>query len=788
MNCSLRSASLVTVIITKIRTLRADKRLSFLGLFFFLSLFAWSEAKAELARLIPPEVPGTAIAQDAFEQGEPKVENRLLIDAQVARPGDVVQVGVLFTMDEGWHIYWRDPGQGGMSTEVVFDAQPGEVGALQWPTPKVYHEGGGTILTFGYDDQILLLAPLTIPADAQGELQVSALVDYLVCKIDCIPGQAALTRMLPIEDEQVAADEATKAIFADARQNLPQDPAETGVDVEVRYSHVPIRPEEEFFVQISAIGCQEEGEEDCVELAKAPERAADAFVFDQVRGARLEVARASEHPDAHSGWFVELKGRASRDDVKDDGVLSGVLRLRTGAGEQLATNVEALFPRQDSEEVRALIIDEEGGALASSIEETGPAKESGSSLLYVLFLAFIGGALLNLMPCVFPVLAIKVFSFVNLVHQERQSIYIHSAAYTAGIVGSMMVLAGAVIALQLVGTQVGWGFQFQEPRFIAIIGAILVVFALNLFGVFEVTLNPGRLQEVATAPPSVRRSAAEGVLAVVLATPCSAPFLGTAVGFALASSPVVIALIFFVLAMGLATPFVVLTLTPGAAKFLPRPGAWMTYFKQLLGFALLGTAIWLVWLVGQMLGSGAVTALLAFFLACGLGAWVFGIVQFRSGKARAAGILVALAIIATAGFFTLRFDDIQPASASQVAPDDGLIPWQSWSEEAVQAALADGNPVFIDFTADWCITCKVNKRNAIETDEVAAAMADLQVIPFIADWTRRDEKIRVKLAEFGKAGVPMYLLYDPADPKNPQVLPELLTKNLLLNEINKIAQ
>lgn len=769
----------MNVTTTKSKALRIDKPFILGLLFFALSLVALPTAWTA------PPAPDTAIGKDAFDGGKPQVEARLLIDAEAARPGDVVDVGVLFTMEEDWHIYWCDPGQGGMSTEVLFEAQPGQIGALQWPTPQVYHEGGGTILTFGYDGQVLLFAPMTIPDDAQSEVQISALVNYLVCKIDCIPGEGALVRNLTIGDERIDADELTAAAFEEARERLPRAPEQTGVDVDIRYSQVPIRPSEEFFVQILAVGCQNKGDEGCVELADTPERAADAFVFDQVRGARLQVARVSAHPDAHSGWVVELQGRASRDKLEDDGSLSGVLRLKTSDGEELATTVDALFPRQDSKAAQALALNETAGPKTPS-QKLEPAKQErgAPSLIYILILAFLGGALLNLMPCVFPVLAIKVFSFVNLVHQERQSIYIHSAAYTAGIVASMMVLAAAVIALQMVGTQVGWGFQFQEPRFIAIIGAVLVVFALNLFGLFEVTLNPGKLQEVATAPPSAKRSAAEGVLAVVLATPCSAPFLGTAVGFALASSPAVIALIFFVLAMGLAMPFVVLTLTPGAAKFLPRPGAWMTYFKQFLGFALLATAIWLVWLVGQMLGIGAVTGLLTFFLACALGAWIFGIFQFRAGRARIVGAAAAVIIIGVAAFFTLRFDDAPPAQADSTALNSA-VPWQPWSEEAVQSALSKGQPVFIDFTADWCITCKVNKKNVIETDEIVAAMNAHQVVPFMADWTRRDEEIRLKLAEFGKAGVPMYLLYDPADPKNPTVLPELLTKKILLKEIEK---
>ena len=748
-----------------------------------LALPAWTAE--DLSQL--PNVPEGAFDEDAFDQGVPRVKKWLVFDAEQARPGDRVRAGVLFEMSPDWHIYWRSAGQGGMSTELIFDATPGTAGDTLWPEPTVYHEAGGQIITFGYGERVILFSEVEIAEDAEDSIEVTADVDYLVCEIDCIPGSAMLTRTLAIGDQRTDTDEVTSFYFDQAQKLLPRMPKETGVDVQVRYSHVPIANPDQFRVEVSIIGCHDAGDNHCVELADPPERIADAFVYDSIPNITMEIARVSPHPDAHSGWFVELSGRASRDRPSGDGTFRGVARLHTADGEAIPTDIEALFPRTESEEASALALGESAPSGDGALAPTDGQPDQPLSIFTILLLAFIGGALLNLMPCVFPVLAVKVFSFVNLVHEERQSIYLHSVSYTAGIVASMMALATVVIGLQVVGTQVGWGFQFQEPGFIAAVGAVLIIFALNLFGVFEVTLRPGRLQNVTDAPSSHRRSFGEGVLAVVLATPCSAPFLGTAVGFALASSPWMIALIFLVLGLGLAAPFVVLTMVPGAAKVLPKPGPWMLYFKQFLGFALLGTAIWLVWLIGQMAGVSGIARLLSFFLACGIGVWIFGLVQFKSTAARRLGLIFAVAIISLTGFFTLRFDADAGSSIQTGDAQPGALNWKEWSDDAVQAELADGRPVFVDFTADWCITCKVNLANVLEHHSVVAAVEEQNVAMFKADWTRRDDVIRSKLAEFGKAGVPLYLMYSPDDPENPEVLPELLIRQMVITKMEEAA-
>lgn len=416
---------------------------------------------------------------------------------------------------------------------------------------------------------------------------------------------------------------------------------------------------------------------------------------------------------------------------------------------------------------------------ASSDASTSPptAAPAPQGLGWVLLLAFFGGMLLNLMPCVFPVLAIKVASFSRLAHARRSHVLGHGLAYTAGVVGSLVVLAGIVVALRAAGGQVGWGFQFQHPIYMAVLTGVVVLFALNLFGLFEVTLQPNSLQQAAASRTGAWRSVWEGILAVALATPCSAPFLGTAVGFALASSAPTILGVFSALGLGLAAPFVLLTLVPGWAKILPKPGPWMEQLKRFLGFALLGTAIWLVWLVGRAGGVDAMARLLMFVGVLGLGAWLFGQVQFRGGSWRKwATVAVAASLVGAAGVAAFP---LEAKTDRSCPPSGGPVQWRPWSAAAVRNAVDDGNLVFVDFTADWCLTCKVNERNVLSSEPVVRAFKKHRVVAFKADWSQPDAAIRARLADFGKAGVPMYLLYAP-NASTPHILPELLTTDGLL--------
>jgi len=407
----------------------------------------------------------------------------------------------------------------------------------------------------------------------------------------------------------------------------------------------------------------------------------------------------------------------------------------------------------------------------------GGPREATLPLARALLFALLGGLLLNLMPCVLPVLALKAFSLAELAGKGRREALAQGAGYVAGVLATMLALAAVVIALRAAGSAVGWGFQFQEPAYSFAIAGLLVVLALNLFGVFEVA-SPSGLANVGANASGAGRSFFDGLLAVALATPCSAPFLGTAVGFAFASPAPVTLAIFVALGLGLALPLALVALIPGTARFVPRSGAWMGRLRVVLGFALLASAAWLLWIFGRLAGIDALGGALGCLVALALATWIFGALQ----QVERAGHGVAIAtVVVLAAFFGLR--PLAQADAAALAPAAGVEGDSTYSPEAVAAELRAGRPVFVEFTADWCLTCKANERVVIRSERVQAELARRHVTLLKADWTRRDEVIRRELARFGKAGVPLYVLWFPAAPDSPLVLPELITVDGLVDAL-----
>jgi thiol:disulfide interchange protein DsbD len=417
--------------------------------------------------------------------------------------------------------------------------------------------------------------------------------------------------------------------------------------------------------------------------------------------------------------------------------------------------------------------------LAPAANAPSAPPASAISWLTAIALGWLGGLVLNLMPCVLPVLAIKIAALAEIAARSRREQIQHAAAYAAGITASMLALAICVVVLRNAGSSVGWGFQLQEPAFLVGISALLVAFALNLFGAFEILVDTSRIGAIGSGAPGPARSFFDGLLAVALATPCSAPFLGTAVGFAFASPAPVIAAIFLSIGLGLATPFVLAAASPAVARRIPRSGAWMADVRAVLGFALLFTIVWLLWILGRVASPDAIPAALVLLLAIAAASWALGLAQ-RRGRA-ISGVMIAavLGAIAAPGIVTLH---LAPGERAERAP--AIARARAFSAEAVRASLSAGHPVFVYFTADWCLTCKVNER----------ALADSRIEPelersgydvYRADWTRRDEAIGRALAALGKAGVPAYAVYAPGDPDHPRLLPELLTTDSLLTALRE---
>jgi thiol:disulfide interchange protein DsbD len=723
-----------------------------------------------LATLAQAELPASAQASSGKDsEGRPRVHAALLVDSSQVKPGDIVRVGVRFRMEPGWHIYWRNPGDSGLSTEVEWDAPGLAVEALQWPAPSTFRTPDGYITTYGYKDEVLLFARARVSEKAGGVLTLSAAADALVCEINCIPAHFMLTRSLPVGPATVPDAEFSPAFDA-AQARVPRGAQESGYVASLALDAPRLTAGKPFTGTLTLTA--KDGK-------AVPAVEADFFYPERMEGV-ASVALKPQGP----GRF-RLEGEAAPDAPAQAPRLAGVLRLGTGkAGLQaLALDVPlapvevaaAGAPAKDALPMVKLT------ATAQAPAPVAPAEAPVGLGLALLF-AFLGGALLNLMPCVFPVLALKAYGFTRMVQEEKGQVGLHAAAYAGGIVGSMLALAGVVLAVRAGGRGVGWGFQFQEPLFVAAVSAVLVAFALNLFGVFHLGADGTALAGKVDASKGLLRSAGEGVLAVVLATPCSAPLLGTAVGFAFAAGAATVVAIFVALGLGLALPFCALVLVPGLARRLPRPGAWMERAKQVLGFALLGTTVWLVWVMGGLAGVDGMARLLSFLVAVGLGVWLYGQAQGASGGGRVAGLVAAVAVLVGGGFVTLRFQEAAPTVRASV-----LASAQPWDEAAVAAALKAGQPVFIDFTADWCLTCKFNERTVLAREDVREALARHNVAFFVADWTRRDARIREKLATHGRAGVPMYLVISPAAPDKPQVLPELLTVDLVVEALQRAA-
>ena len=724
--------------------------------------------------LAAPDVPASARGRGAFSDGEPSVEARLLVDASAISPDDTVRVGVLFELAPSWHIYWRNPGEAGFPTTLDWKMTGVETGPLRWPGPHVYREAKDTITVYGYTDSVLLYTEARL-AESRSKLDLAVEADFLVCKLACVPGRISLNRSIPVAARTRPAERETRELFDHWAQRVPTSAEARGLTVDALYSQSAIRPGDSFRAAISLVCDGGPTSQSCSGLRRGRADVAESFIPGAIPSVRLEVTGTRKHPFA-DGLLITMEGRAVEGEVPGDQRLHGVVQLHNHAGEWVGVDVDLPLPRAAA------------GAEIVRLENPWLEPEEGGipgevAWWRALLFALLGGLILNLMPCVLPVLAIKVFGIAERAHADRRDVLLNGGAYTLGILATMCALAGVVIALRTAGTAVGWGFQFQEPLFVVAISTLILLFALNLFGVFEIGL-PGRIS-VSTTATGVRGSFFEGLLVVLLATPCSAPFLGTAVGFAFASSAPVIVGIFLAIGLGLAAPFVAITLVPGLARLLPRSGPWMVHLRAGLGTALLVTLVWLLWVVGRLVGTDGLVLVMGFLLATGVGVWIYGVRQRSNPDGRAPVVAAAVGVLAIAALFALPVEPV--ARSSSEGTSESISGARRFDPAAIQAELANGRPVFVYFTADWCLTCKVNERMVLRDARVADALVARNVATFEADWTLRDDSIRAALARFGRAGVPLYLIYDPDHPASPELLPELLTVDFFLDALRGVG-
>ena len=714
-------------------------------------------------------LPASARAAAVFESDVPQLVATLVVSTE-----SPARMGVLFDLAPGWHLYWRNPGETGVAPEIALEATGYTAGALAWPAPETFHEADDLFTTYGYEGRVLLAADLTKQASPPGVEETAshpvarAEASVLICRTQCVPATISLES--PLDGTLDAKDRASiVALFRESEARVPRPANALGWSLAAAWSAGSPSVDATSRLELSLDPCPRPSEA-CGTGSGKP----STVSFLPFESETFEFAREQQVLIDPSSQRIELALALTRLEPGEDR-LRGVVELRDAGG--TIHPVEIDLPVSGASNAAIAVESAVGGAVAS----TAATATTPLAWLKVFCLALLGGLILNGMPCVLPVLAIKVVSIADMSERDPRKVRLHGLAYAAGVLGSMFALASLVLSLRFAGHAVGWGFQFQEPLFIAGIAALLVTFALNLFGVFEIELGQGRLAAVGQDATGFSRSVFEGLLAVVLATPCTAPFLGTAVGFAFASSGYGILAIFLAIGVGLASPFLLVSCFPRLARFIPRSGPWMLKLRAGLGFCLLATVVWLLWIVGQSGGSDAVVAMTAALLFLAFLVWSYGQMQPMRSRWLGRTSAGAIAILAFASFNLIDFQPAASAAASDgertEAQDDGFAPY---SEVAVRESLARGVPAFVIFTADWCITCKLNEKTVLDRPVVREALERGGYALFKADWTRRDDAIREKLAEFGRAGVPLYLVYDPATPDRPHALSELLTQEAVV--------
>lgn len=757
----------------------------------FLALLAPAAAYAEAPSA--PQAPPQAQASDAVHKDKARVTATLLFDQEEVAPGETVRAGVHMALDEGWHVYWFNSGDAGLPTQIKWSTAgetPLTFSPMRWPAPEVFVESGGEVTTYGYHHEVLHDVSVEVPKTLTPgqKLTIHAEVDFLTCEEICVPGHISLSRELVVAARSLPS--ADQQRFEAQATTLPQAPEQRGITYAIQQDPAQLQPGATIEAILELDLCAQQPCARPYKLdATQPERAFIPLAAERVvwQTKRVELGERLAR--------VTLSGKlAARLDLEQDKI-GGVLRLSQG-GQPAHILIEAMTTLRPSAPALAATPPQQQPSLEAgdAPKAAAPAELATTSLLGMLVMAFLGGILLNAMPCVFPVLTLKIAALAELAHKDNKLLRAHGFAYAAGILGTMLALALVVITLKLMSAQVGWGFQFQSPWFLIGLSAALTLFALNLFGLFEVGMPfAGRLSGLSMTKDGLPRSFAEGLLCVLLSTPCSAPFMGTAMGFALVSEPPITIALFLSLGAGLAAPFVLLTMLPKWRKLLPKPGNWLLRLKQFLGFTLLGTCWWLLWILGTGYGADRLVGAGVFLLLLSLAAWLYGTVQFAATRAKRAGIVATLMILGLGAAILVQTKDSVVAPTAQLGSDGAAGAadahgWRPFDEAQIAQTLAEGQPVFVDFTADWCITCKVNERTVLARDEVERAFEAHKVVKFKADWTKRDERIRAILARHKKAGVPMYLLYSPARPDAPEVLPEVLTAGLIKAALARAAQ
>lgn len=682
------------------------------------------------------------------------------------QPGRPFTIALRLEHDPHWHTYWLNPGTG-LATTLAWTLPEGfTAGDIQWPAPIVLKDSSGTVVGNGYEGETFLLVTITPPATLTpgSQVELRAEAEWLMCSDVCIPGGQTVSLSLPVSAEPPQPHPAWAAKLAATAAGLPRALPEWAVTAR--------RNAETVIIQVQRAGSAASGV-----AAHSPEQL-HFFADDNL--VAYELPQTSR-PDGRGGFV--LTAPVSPDGPPSPTHLRGVLTSQNGwraDGSPRGLRVDVPFTEEATDPIAA------SAGTTAAATPAGPVGDAANGLGATLLLAFVGGLILNLMPCVFPVLGIKILGFVNQAGHARSKIVAHGLVFTLGVLLSFWALAGVLAILRAGGDQLGWGFQLQSPAFVFALAVLLLVFALNMSGVFEFGLRATSVGGALQTKSGFAGSFFTGVLATVVATPCSAPFLAPALGAALALSTIESFAIFTAIALGLSTPYLLLSLFPGAVKVLPRPGAWMETFKQLMAFPLYATVAYLVWvLAGQVSEEGLQLVLFGLVLVA-LGIWLYGRWNAPGASAlRARFGLLGLVLVGLAGVW-LGWPKEIPSQPPGTVTAAGVA-WQPWSSQAVEKLRAEGRIVYVDFTARWCATCQTNKKLVFSSDEVLKQFAARNVAALRADWTNKDPLITAELARYGRSAVPFNVLWIPGRDE-PVILPEILTPGTVLRTLeNNLA-
>lgn len=724
---------------------------------------------------------GVAPQSELADSANP-VTVELIGETESLQPGQPTWIAIHMSIAKQWHAYWKNPGDAGMAPVVTWNLPDGfTADDLQWPTPKSFSLSSAT--GFGYEDELVLLARLTPPASFKPSpsTEISADIRWVVCnESSCLPGDGHITLSLPVSNETPQLAKKQSAIFAKARANIPQ-------------KHQAISAERK---------------ENSIEVTFTnPTPGAIAFneahFFPEEKKtidhtSAITIQRSEDNPNQHTLTLKEVESPSTKASS-----LKGILVLHSqNTTHSFDVDIPIASNGNDDNATSKELIWAVGNraAKSNSTTDTAAAPQNdfefqGGVALAIAF-AFLGGMILNLMPCVLPVISFKILSFVKLAGESRKLIFRHGLAFSFGVLLSFWVLAAILLALQAYGRSVGWGFQLQEPIFVAVLASVLLVFALSLFGLFEfgTSLIAVAGQAESKKGKGLLGSFLSGVLATAVATPCTGPFLGSAVGFAVTLPAPQALLIFTSLGIGMSLPYLVLAAFPSLLRFLPKAGNWMITFKELMGFFMLATVLWLIWVFGAQTNPFAISLLLAGFFLFAVACWIYGrwATPLNKKITRTISILIAASLFACGGYaIVLSSSSWADAmggtgtSSTQSVTANAGDGWEEFSVERVAELRKQGIPVFIDFTAKWCLICQANHL-VLTVDEVSQKFKEKGVVRMKADWTKNDSAIAAELRKFGRNSVPLYVLYGSDSDTQPQILPQVLTPETVIDSLKKM--